>query len=101
LKILIKYISDFLKADFKTISYLPVFIYTATCLSINYTFDFEHKILDNYVGTFIGLIYYFLFYSIAYFPVAIYVLTINKKSDVLKSNSFWFYSLFIMLLLAG
>jgi len=101
MKILFKYIKNFLKEDFRYVTYLPVLIYIAICLSINFHFDFEHKILDSYVGTLKGFLYYFIFYGTAYFPVAAYVLIINKKQYVLNNYKFWLKTLFIIALLGG
>lgn len=101
MKILFKYIKIFLKEDFRYVTYLPVLIYIAICLSINYNLDFEHKILDNYVGTFKGFLFFFIFYGTAYFPVAVYVLIINKKQRVLNNYKFWLKTSFVIVLLAG
>jgi hypothetical protein len=101
MKILFKYIKYFLKEDFRLITYLPVIIYIFICITINYYFDFEHKILDKHVGTLKGFIFFFVFYGLAYFPVAIYVLSINKKQHVLKKSGFWIKTIFIIALLAG
>ncbi len=101
MKILFKYIKNFLKEDFRYVTYLPVLLYIAICLFINYSFDFEHKILDNYVGTFKGFLFFFVFYGTAYFPVATYVLFVNKKQYVLKNIKFWIKTAFVIALLAG
>jgi len=101
LKIFIKYLKEFIKEDFRIATYLPVLVYLFCLLSINYYFDFEHKVLDHYVGTIKGFIYYFLYYSTAYFPVAVYVLLINGKSNVLKNKGFWIRAIFIMAVLAA
>lgn len=76
-------------------------VYLTCLISLNYTFDFEHQVLDNYVGSVKGFIYYFFFYSTAYFPVAIYVLIVNGKINVLKKKGFWIRTLFIMAVLAA
>jgi len=101
MKIFIKYLKSFLKEDFRLTTYLPVLVYLACFISINYTFHFEHRTLDKYVGTVSGFIYYFIFYGTAYFPVAVYVLLMNGKNDVLKNKWFWIRAGFIIALLAG
>lgn len=101
MKIIFKYIKNFIKEDFRLITYLPVLFYIATCLSVNFIFDFEHKILDNYVGTLKGFLFFFVYYGIAYFPVAVYVTIVNNKSHIIKNYKFWLKTLFIIALLAG
>ena len=101
MKILFKYLKNFLKDDFRLITYLPVIIYIFICLTINYYYNFEHKVLDCYVGTLKGFIFFFIYYGLAYFPVAIYVLYINKKQQILKKSEFWVKTIFIIVLLAG
>lgn len=101
MKILFKYIKNFLKEDFRLITYLPVVIYLIICLTINYYFNFENKVLDKYVGTLNGFLFFFIFYGIAYFPVAVYVLYVNKKQSVLKKSEFWIKTTFVIALLAG
>ncbi len=92
---------NFLKEDFRLVTYLPVLVYLACLISINYTYDFEHKILDNYVNTFKGFLFFFLYYSVAYFPVAVFVLLINKKKEIFFNKWFWIRTVFIISLLAA
>jgi hypothetical protein len=101
MKVLIKYLKAFLKEDFRWDTYIPVLVYLSCFIGLNYVFHFEHKILDSYLGTLKGFVFYFIFYGTAYFPVAIYVLIRNGKQKVLKNARFWINTIFIILLLSG
>jgi hypothetical protein len=101
MKILIKYLKNFLKEDFRVATYLPVFVYLGCLIGINYSLEFENKVLDHYVNTFKGFVFFFIFYAVGYFPVAVYVLLVNKKKDVLFKPWFWVKTVFIISVLAA
>lgn len=90
----------FIRADYQHALYLPVFLWTGFFLALNYSLDFENSVLDNYAGTFRGFIYFFLFYSVGYFPVAIYVLLLRKKGRLCFNREFLWKTVFIIGLLA-
>lgn len=101
MKSLVKYLKNFLKEDFRLITYLPVLIYLSCFISLNYLLDFEHKVLDSYLNTLAGYLFYLAFYSIGYFPVAVYVLLMNGKMQVIKNYRFWINGLFIMMTISA
>lgn len=94
-------IKTFIRDDYSPVTYIPVFIYVTLMLIANFCFNFENTYLDRFTGTLKGFVFFYLYYSVAYIPVAVYVLLINNKVSVLKNKSFWFSVLFIIAILAA
>jgi hypothetical protein len=85
----IKYLKDHIKADFNPIYYGFTTIFLAITITINYMYDFENSVIDSYRGQSIRILWYFLLYSAAYFPVLIVYAWTNKKFEIFRSTKFW------------
>jgi hypothetical protein len=100
LKKLVKYIASFIREDFHPFVYGIAFIILIAAISFNYTVSFEKKVLDHYYRRPpLGMIYYFLFYSIAYYFTAVPKLFIQSSRHILNDKRFWLKSLMFLLML--
>jgi hypothetical protein len=99
LKYIIKYLREFIKADFNPYVYGYTFLFLAAAISINYTFNFEEDILESYKGQDISMLHYFLFYSFAYYCIVIPKILIEKRSSILHQKEFWIKSLVFLALI--
>jgi len=101
LKDLFFQIRDFVRLDFRTGSYLYTAVFLATCCTLNYHFDLDDVFLEPLTGTFTGLVWYFLFYGVAYYGVSIPVLLLTGNGQKLNEPLFWIcsfaFTLFISL----
>ncbi len=88
-----------LKEDFNIWTYSWTALFLIITISINYTVDFETKILNKYYKSEISLVFYTLFYLVGYFAVSIPQHIILKQTDRLKTKEFWLRSLFFIFLL--
>jgi hypothetical protein len=100
MKTVINYIKDFWKEDFHLAKYLYAFIFIATCISLNYVFDFNNKFVRSPHGGFLGFLFFFLFYAFAYFSVAIPCLLFSKAKYVFRNPLFWIKSLAFVFVIA-
>lgn len=70
-------------------------------MSVNYYLDFEDSIIDSYYGKPIRMVYFFLFYSLAYYGATLIMVYFKKESRILKSGEFWVKSLFVLAIIAA
>jgi len=98
-KTIIKYIKDHLKSDFHLWVYLYFTVFLTITIFINYYFNFENYYLDNKHNA-LGIIYYLLFYSLAYYGIAVPKLFIQQKKEILNNSKFWIKSLLFLTLLS-
>jgi len=80
-------------ADFSWPYYLSVALFLITSLTLNVYLDFE-SMIDQYNGTFLRLIGYFLLYGFAYYGGFALTFAFNKKVRPLANRKFWLLSLF-------
>lgn len=100
MKDIIKYIKNHIKEDFHLGIYLYAAVFLAITISINYHLDFEDKILDSYYGSWKAYLYYFIFYAFSYYAIAVPKLIVQKRTEVLKNNLFWYKSLIFITFIA-
>ncbi|HBS88800.1 MAG: hypothetical protein A2W91_04000 [Bacteroidetes bacterium GWF2_38_335] len=99
MKTIIKYLRDFVRADFNPVVYGLFFLFLAVTIFINYYFKFEQNILTplNFKP---GIFFYnFLFFIFPYFAVAAIKFSIEKKYHYFKNSEFWVKSLLFMFLI--
>ncbi len=99
MKIIINYLKDHIRNDFNTVVYIYFIAFISTTLFLNYYFNFENRFLAGKHNV-LGVLCYFLFYSLAYYSIAIPKLLIQKQKEILKNPSFWIKSVSFLTLLS-
>jgi hypothetical protein len=98
-KTIVNYLKDHIRDDFNPIVYMYFFVFISVSIFVNYYFRFEHIYLGDKHNA-LGMLCYFLFYSFAYFGIALPKLIIQKKKDILVNPKFWIKSLIFLALLS-
>lgn len=96
MKKIIQYFRQHLIEDFKAGYYILIMAFLAVCLTINYIFDFEDKILNNIQGDVKGLLATILFYGLPYYFAFLTYILFYKKWELLRSRNFWIKSFFFL-----
>ncbi len=94
MKKIISCLKEHLREDFKPGLYGFTAVFLAVTIALNYRYDFEDSIIDSYYGREIRMLWYFLFYGFAWYTTAIAWLVAHRKTALLRTGSFWSYSLF-------
>ena len=100
MKKILNYLKVHIGEDYSLGYYLSIALFLTVCLSFNYYYDFEDSIIDSYHGKSIRILYYFLFYSFAYYSSLLIALSFKKEWNVLNAPMFWIKSITILLILA-
>ena len=104
MKTIFKYFHNHYKAHFNWVLYLYFGLMLAACFYINYTFNFETKYINPSSQSQLKRFFaYFLFYSFAYFSIAI-PQPLWGKNNYLREREFWIKSVFfvgVLSLMAG
>ncbi len=79
---------------------LYTLIFTSICIGINYSIDFNDKILESTFGKPESFFWYILFYAFAFYGTAIPIAFISKDTAYLKRSDFWIKS-FVCIALLG
>lgn len=79
--------------------WLYALVFIAVCITVNYTFDFEHTVLDRQFGTPVGIFYFILFFAFAYYGMAVPQFVLLKRFEVLRDAGFWIKSLLFIVIL--
>jgi hypothetical protein len=98
LQSLFKEVISFTQNDFHLLSYLYTFVFTITCIYINYSTGFYREVMRETYFTGNSIWAFPLFYSVMYFAVAIPVLYFQKEHKILSNNYFYLKSLFFIVL---
>jgi hypothetical protein len=99
-KNIINYLKEQIRIDFNPFVYIYFFLFLASAIFLNYYFHFESHFLGTKINTCLGLLFYFIFYSFAYYGIAIPKLFIQKRKEVLLKKPFWIKSFFFLLLIS-
>jgi hypothetical protein len=97
---IIKYLKQHFKEDFQWKLYGIVGLYLAFWIWLNYKYNIEKGIIDAYIQDNIRFLWYFILYSLAYFPTVILWCFFNQKIDILRTIRFWIFSTLGMAILA-
>lgn len=90
---IIRCLREHFREDFHAGWYAVTLVFLVTAIALNYRYDFEDSVIDAYVGREVRMLWYFLFYGLAYyFTVGAYVLTTRDTSFV-RQPRFWVLSL--------
>ncbi|MDO1445415.1 CPBP family intramembrane metalloprotease [Rhodocytophaga aerolata] len=100
MKKILSYLRDHIRTDFHLATYILVAIFLVTTIVINYWLDFEDSIIDSYYGQPVYFLWYFLFYSFAYFGTVLLMAVDPANRAFLKNKLFWVISLAGMGILA-
>lgn len=100
LQIYISYLKEHFKKDFHPLYYGITCLFLVVCISLNYYVNFKKGVIDPYYGSEIRVLWYFLFYSFAYFSIFLLHVFIFKKQELLRSGRFWFLAISGMLVLS-
>jgi hypothetical protein len=96
MKKILKFLRSHLAEDFNVGYYILIFAFLATCLIINYKFDFEDKYIDRWHGKAKGLLFTILYYGLPYYFAFINYVIFYRKKELLKDKQFWIKSLFFL-----
>ncbi|MCP4135576.1 MAG: hypothetical protein GY754_31700 [bacterium] len=97
---IITYIKNYCREEFRPVYFAIIGLFLAGSLYINYTYDFETTYVASYNSRLSLTTSYFLFYALPFFfSIGAYALC-YKKFDFLRNLSFWFVSIFAILVLA-
>jgi hypothetical protein len=94
------YLKNSLTGHFKDGSWFILLLFLSLSLFINYYFNFEKSVLYSYSSKPFGIVLYFCFYSVAYFPLVIWLLYRSKKLHLLKNKYFLLLSVGVILSLS-
>jgi hypothetical protein len=99
IRVLKSYILHHLKADVKLGYYIPVLLFTAGLMYVNYRFNLEDDVLDGMHGfnKFFG---YFILYATGYYVTLVIYSITNNRYTFWSLNGFWIKSLFALVILA-
>ncbi|MBT3421488.1 MAG: hypothetical protein HOD63_09135 [Bacteroidetes bacterium] len=100
MKKLIQFLIDHIKSDFKLNIYLYVVFFIATITFIAYRYDVNRIFIGHHFGSFKGILAYLSINLIAYYGVAIPLLLLRKKHNILASSAFWILSMSFLILIA-
>lgn len=79
------------------LSYLYAFLFLLLFSTLNYSIDFENQYLDKYLGTSKGILFNFLFFSLAYYGMAVGIALIKNHLKTIKTTGFWLKSSLFLL----
>jgi len=95
MKGILRYLKEFLKANFHKKLYLSVGAFLLVSLGINYGLDygnkpnFEDAIIDPYYGKPIQILWFFLFQAFPFLVVCFFIYIYKINDTWLKSKEFW------------
>lgn len=98
LQALFNEIFTFIRKDFHLLSYIYTFVFTITCIYINYTSGFYRDVMRATYSNDDSLWAFPLFYGAMYFAVAIPVLLLQKDYKLLTNSRFYLKSVFFIVL---
>jgi len=93
MKKIVQYLLLHIRQDFDKKTYGWITLFLIGCIAVNYRFDVEDSIIDRYVGQPIRYLWYFLFYSFAYYGTLGILAATGRLSGIFRSRLFWIYSL--------
>jgi hypothetical protein len=93
-----EYLVRHVREDFCKKQYIPVLVFIVIVLFINYKFNFDDLVLKSQRGI-IKWLYYFLFYSIAYYGTLL-PLAFLSKNRFFSKKEFWIKSTTVLLALS-
>ena len=100
MKVVFKYLSAYMKAHFNVKLYVATFLFTALLIGFNFKFDFEDSVIDSYYGSNLRILWFFLFQSLPYYIVCLFVYFFTDTKAYARKKEFWLVSGFGFLLLA-
>jgi hypothetical protein len=92
---------SFVKKDYDTITYLYTLVFCGICIYLNYTYNLYDTYLASSYATGWSMLYFSLFYLLAYFLVSIPVLFIRKQKEILKNPLYYLKSVFFIVIFAA
>lgn len=91
---------EFIKEDFDLWTYLWAFVFISSAIAINYTFNFETKILAKHSDKMVIILRFFLYYGLAWFAIAIPKLWRKRRLNLLSNREFWVKIILFLLLIS-
>ncbi|WP_462253462.1 CPBP family intramembrane glutamic endopeptidase [Ekhidna sp.] len=89
MKKVLQYLKDYQKEHFEWKLYVSILLFTAICIALNYTYDFEDSVIDSYNGEPIKWLWMFLFHATPFFVVCLIIYAFGKKKEWLTSKNYW------------
>lgn len=87
-------------ADFDPRYYASIVLFLTLSLSINYFLGLENQIIDRHPSKSLRILWYFLLYGAAYYGAFLLMVYFKKRTEILKSRSFWLLTLLGLFLLS-
>lgn len=100
MKVVLNYLRTYLQAHFNLKLYLATGLFMAGLLYVNFKYDFEDSVIDSYYGSYLRILWFFLFQALPYYAVCLFVYLFTANKGFLKQRAFWLVSGFGFLLLA-
>ncbi len=82
-------VREHIRADFHPLAYSAVLLLAVILISINYTIDFERKIIRSLYDTPLGFPAYIGYYLTPYFLGIFLVFSLKKQKEKLKNTQVW------------
>lgn len=89
MKTYLKPFFSFIKEDLQNKRIIFFFIFLTLLTTFNYKVDFEDSILDSYNNTFLGWLYYLLFYGGVFLTSVLILKETNQVKTVFTNRNFW------------
>lgn len=93
MKKIIIYLREHIRTDFHLATYILVAIFLILTIAVNYWLDFEDKVIDSYYGQPVYFLWYFLFYTFAYFGTVLLMSIDPANKAFLRNKLFWIFSM--------
>ncbi len=77
-------------------SWVYALLFLTVFIAINYGINFEREILDSYIGTLPGIFFNIIFFSFAYYGMALVVAATKGDFSHFKNKDFWIKSICIL-----
>ncbi len=87
-------------SDFSVGYYLSLLVFLAVCLLLNYHFNFQNNVLDQYTDQPTRMLWYFLFYGLAYYGTCLLIAYFKNKFELFQHHNFMALSLFGLIILS-
>ncbi len=101
MKKIITYLKNQWQADFHPGYYASVVVFLALSIALNYRYDIEDSVIDAYYGQNIRILFYFIFYAVAYYiPLLLLACFRPDKNTFWYDRRFWITSLFALTVLS-
>ena len=94
-------VRDHIRTDFHPFAYSAVFLLATALIIINYSVDFEHKVIQPFYETAFGFPVYIIYYLVPYSLGTFLVLSIKRQKEKLKNPQLWLKSILFVAIIGS